>query len=82
MVGKFDKPKPWDEDPNLDRWAVEKFDPSWNEGGMVDVTSFSTLFPEYRGVYLQFCIFFSRLLFGSWESVCKGKEKISVELFD
>ncbi|KAF3438275.1 hypothetical protein FNV43_RR21036 [Rhamnella rubrinervis] len=53
MVGMFDKPKPWDEDPNLDRWAVEKFDPSWNEGGMVDVTSFSTLFPEYRGKYLQ-----------------------------
>ncbi|KAF3433351.1 hypothetical protein FNV43_RR24453 [Rhamnella rubrinervis] len=53
MVGKFDKPKPWDQDPNGDRWEVEKFDPSWNEGGMVDVTSFSTLFPEYRGKYLQ-----------------------------
>lgn len=47
--GKHDKPKPWDEDPNIDRWKVDKFDPSWNEGGMLEVSSFSTLFPEYRG---------------------------------
>ena len=47
--GKHDKPKPWDEDPNIDRWKVEKFDPSWNEGGMLEVSSFSTLFPAYRG---------------------------------
>lgn len=47
--GKHDKPKPWDEDPNIDRWTVEKFDPSWNEGGMLEVSSFSTLFPVYRG---------------------------------
>lgn len=47
--GKHDKPKPWDEDPNIDHWKVEKFDPSWNEGGMLEVSSFSTLFPQYRG---------------------------------
>ncbi|KAG7012057.1 mis3 [Cucurbita argyrosperma subsp. argyrosperma] len=51
--GKHDKPKPWDEDPNIDRWKVEKFDPSWNEGGMLEVSSFSTLFPVYREKYLQ-----------------------------
>ncbi|XP_023511730.1 KRR1 small subunit processome component homolog [Cucurbita pepo subsp. pepo] len=51
--GKHDKPKPWDEDPNIDRWTVEKFDPSWNEGGMLEVSSFSTLFPVYREKYLQ-----------------------------
>ncbi|KAJ3684770.1 hypothetical protein LUZ61_013934 [Rhynchospora tenuis] len=51
--GKHDKPKPWDEDPNIDRWKVEKFDPSWNEGGMLEVSSFSTLFPQYREKYLQ-----------------------------
>ncbi|XP_061950188.1 KRR1 small subunit processome component [Populus nigra] len=50
--GKHDKPKPWDEDPNIDRWKIEKFDPSWNQGGMVDVSSFSTLFPKYREKYL------------------------------
>lgn len=46
---KHRKPKPWDDDPNIDRWTIEKFDPSWNEGGMLEVTSFSTLFPQYRG---------------------------------
>ncbi|XP_057948110.1 KRR1 small subunit processome component homolog [Malania oleifera] len=51
--GKHDKPKPWDEDPTIDHWKVEKFDPSWNEGGMLEVSSFSTLFPAYREKYLQ-----------------------------
>ncbi|PKU75141.1 hypothetical protein MA16_Dca018408 [Dendrobium catenatum] len=51
--GKHDKPKPWDEDPNIDHWKVEKFDPSWNETGMLEVSSFSTLFPQYREKYLQ-----------------------------
>lgn len=51
--GKHDKPKPWDEDPNIDHWKVEKFDPSWNEEGMLEVSSFSTLFPQYREKYLQ-----------------------------
>ncbi|KAL0561371.1 hypothetical protein IC582_001796 [Cucumis melo] len=51
--GKHDKPKPWDEDPNIDRWKVEKFDPSWNEAGMLEVSSFSTLFPVYREKYLR-----------------------------
>lgn len=51
--GKHDKPKPWDDDPNIDRWKIEKFDPSWNESGMLEVSSFSTLFPIYREKYLQ-----------------------------
>lgn len=51
--GKHDKPKPWDEDPNIDRWKIEKFDPSWNESGLVAESSFSTLFPAYREKYLQ-----------------------------
>jgi ribosomal RNA assembly protein len=51
--GKHDKPKPWDEDPSIDHWKIEKFDPSWNESGMLEVSSFSTLFPQYREKYLQ-----------------------------
>ncbi|KMZ66967.1 KRR1 small subunit processome component-like protein [Zostera marina] len=51
--GKHDKPKPWDDDPNIDHWKIDKFDPSWNESGMLEVTTFSTLFPEYRAKYLQ-----------------------------
>ncbi|KAI3496558.1 hypothetical protein L1887_38923 [Cichorium endivia] len=50
--GKHDKPKPWD-DETVDHWKVEKFDPSWNEGGLLEVSSFSTLFPQYREKYLQ-----------------------------
>nr|GMD24198.1 KRR1 small subunit processome component [Ipomoea batatas] len=52
--GKHDKPKPWD-DPSIDHWKVEKFDPSWNESGMLEVSSFSTLFPQYIEKYLQQC---------------------------
>ncbi|XP_052182534.1 KRR1 small subunit processome component homolog [Diospyros lotus] len=51
--GKHDKPKPWDEDPNIDHWKIQKFDPSWNDTGMLEVSSFSTLFPQYREKYLQ-----------------------------
>ncbi|KAK6928838.1 Krr1, KH1 domain [Dillenia turbinata] len=45
--GKHDKRKPW-HDPSIDHWKIKKFDPSWNEGGMLEISSFSTLFPEYR----------------------------------
>ncbi|KAF2560642.1 hypothetical protein F2Q70_00014131 [Brassica cretica] len=44
--GKHDKPKPWDDDPNIDRWTIEKFDPAWNPTGMLEVSTFSTLFPK------------------------------------
>ncbi|EYU27544.1 hypothetical protein ABFS82_13G148400 [Erythranthe guttata] len=52
--GKHDKEKPWD-DPSIDHWKIEKFDPSWNESGMLEVSTFSTLFPQYREKYLQEC---------------------------
>lgn len=52
--GKHDKDKPWD-DPSIDHWKVDKFEPSWNEPGMLEVSSFSTLFPQYREKYLQEC---------------------------
>ncbi|XP_073061588.1 KRR1 small subunit processome component [Primulina eburnea] len=52
--GKHDKDKPWD-DPSIDHWKIDKFDPSWNEPGMLEVSSFSTLFPQYREKYLQEC---------------------------
>lgn len=51
--GKHRKPKPWDDDPNIDRWTIEKFDPAWNPTGMLEVSTFSTLFPQYREKYLQ-----------------------------
>ncbi|KAG9446144.1 hypothetical protein H6P81_012272 [Aristolochia fimbriata] len=51
--GKHDKPKPWDDDPNIDRWKIEPFDPSDNQGGLLEVSEFSVLFPRYREKYLQ-----------------------------
>ncbi|CAM6082643.1 unnamed protein product [Calypogeia fissa] len=50
--GKHDKPKPWDT-PDIDHWKLEPFDPSWNEGGFLEESSFSTLFPQYREKYLR-----------------------------
>ncbi|XP_058095042.1 KRR1 small subunit processome component [Magnolia sinica] len=50
--GKHDKPKPWD-DPSIDHWKIDKFDPSWNEGGMLESSFFDVLFPQYREKYLQ-----------------------------
>lgn len=46
--GKHDKPKPWDTD-DIQHWKLEKFDPSYNAGGMLEESSFATLFPAYRG---------------------------------
>ncbi|XP_030975401.1 KRR1 small subunit processome component homolog [Quercus lobata] len=48
--GKHDKPKPWDDDPNIDRWKIEKFDLSRNETGMLEVSGFQLLCAEK---YLQ-----------------------------
>ncbi|KAG0622986.1 hypothetical protein M758_3G139500 [Ceratodon purpureus] len=50
--GKHDKPKPWDTD-DIEHWKLEKFDPTCNEGGMLEESSFATLFPAYREKYLR-----------------------------
>ncbi|MCO5582631.1 hypothetical protein L7F22_036529 [Adiantum nelumboides] len=50
--GKHDKPKPWDT-PDIDHWKLEPFQPAWNEGGLLEESSFCTLFPQYREKYLQ-----------------------------
>ncbi|KAH7299193.1 hypothetical protein KP509_25G076800 [Ceratopteris richardii] len=50
--GKHDKPKPWDT-PDIDHWKIEPFQPAWNEGGLLEESSFCTLFPQYREKYLQ-----------------------------
>ena len=50
---KYTKDKPWDNDPNLDKWAIEEFKPEHNPHGMVEESSFSCLFPQYREKYIK-----------------------------
>ncbi|CAI5502621.1 unnamed protein product [Closterium sp. Naga37s-1] len=49
---KYRKPKPWDTD-DVEHWKVDKFDPSWNPTGLLEESSFATLFPQYREKYLR-----------------------------
>jgi ribosomal RNA assembly protein len=51
---KYRKEKPWDNDPNIDKWKVEEFKPEDNpNGGPVCESSFAVLFPEYRERYIR-----------------------------
>ncbi len=47
------KPKPWDNDPTLDKWKVEKFLPEENTNGLLEESSFAVLFPQFREKYLR-----------------------------
>eukprot|EP00898_Chlorokybus_atmophyticus_P001539 jgi/Chlat1/2386/Chrsp17S02650 len=53
VKGKHKKPKPWDEVEGLDRWAVVKIAPEDNPTGLLEESSFATLFPQYREKYLR-----------------------------
>ncbi|KAF8108128.1 hypothetical protein N665_0114s0021 [Sinapis alba] len=58
--GKRNKPKPWDDDPDLDRclerWKAEKkFDPAWYPSGLLEVSSFSRVYPKRREKHLLKC---------------------------
>jgi ribosomal RNA assembly protein len=51
---KYRKDKPWDNDPNIDKFHIEEFKPEDNPiGGVVDESSFSVLFPQYREKYIK-----------------------------
>ncbi|EFX04649.1 rRNA assembly protein [Grosmannia clavigera kw1407] len=53
MPSSHEKDKPWDTD-DIDKWKVEPFKPEDNVGGsFLEESSFSTLFPKYREVYLR-----------------------------
>lgn len=57
--------KPWDTD-DIDKWKVDPFTPADNAGGtFTEESSFMTLFPKYREVYLR----------QSWPLVTKALEK-------
>ncbi len=50
---RYRKDKPWDNDPNLDKWKVEKFVPEYNPHGLLEESSFAVLFPQYREKYIK-----------------------------
>lgn len=50
---RYRKDKPWDNDPTLDKWKIEEFKPEDNPSGLVEESSFATLFPQYREKYLK-----------------------------
>ncbi|TAQ84407.1 hypothetical protein B7494_g7277 [Chlorociboria aeruginascens] len=53
MPSTHKKEKPWDTD-DIDKWKVEAFAPADNAGGtFTEESSFATLFPKYREVYLR-----------------------------
>lgn len=50
---RYRKEKPWDNDPTLDKWKIEEFKPEDNPNGVVEESSFSCLFPQYREKYIK-----------------------------
>ncbi|XP_055381632.1 uncharacterized protein LOC129612151 [Condylostylus longicornis] len=49
---KHRKDKPWDT-PDIDKWKIDKFSPDDNPSGLLEESSFATLFPQYREKYLR-----------------------------
>ncbi|KAJ2983664.1 hypothetical protein NQ176_g530 [Zarea fungicola] len=65
MPSTHKKEKPWDTD-DIDKWKIEQFKPEDNVGGtFAEESSFMTLFPKYREVYLK----------EAWPLITKALEK-------
>ncbi|KAL4903663.1 hypothetical protein BDW74DRAFT_37355 [Aspergillus multicolor] len=53
MPSTNNKEKPWDTD-DIDKWKIDEFKPEDNAAGnFAEESSFATLFPKYREVYLK-----------------------------
>ncbi|KAJ0417091.1 hypothetical protein BJY00DRAFT_316205 [Aspergillus carlsbadensis] len=53
MPSTYKRDKPWDTD-DIDKWKIESFQPEDNAAGsFAEESSFATLFPKYREVYLK-----------------------------
>jgi ribosomal RNA assembly protein len=63
------KPKPWDEDPNIDHWTIPEWNPDDLPGGrMFEESAFSTLFPQYREAYLK----------QAWPSITRALKNVGI----
>ncbi|KAG5948221.1 ribosomal RNA assembly protein krr1 [Claviceps monticola] len=68
MPSTHKKEKPWDTD-DIDKWKVDTFTAKDNAGGtFTEESSFVTLFPKYREVYLK----------EAWPLVTKSLEKYGI----
>ncbi|GLI59042.1 hypothetical protein VaNZ11_000870 [Volvox africanus] len=50
--GKHRRDKPWDHE-GIDHWKTDPFKPEDNPSGLLEESSFATLFPKYREKYLR-----------------------------
>ncbi|KUJ06259.1 uncharacterized protein LY89DRAFT_633171 [Mollisia scopiformis] len=68
MPSTYKKEKPWDTD-DIDKWKVEEFKPTDNAGGtFAEESSFATLFPKYREIYLR----------EAWPLITRSLEKYGI----
>lgn len=59
--------KPWDHE-GIDHWKVEPFKPEDNPSGLLEESSFATLFPKYRERYLR----------EVWPAVTKALKEVGI----
>ncbi|KAL4897925.1 hypothetical protein BDV59DRAFT_52164 [Aspergillus ambiguus] len=68
MPSTYKRDKPWDT-PDIDKWKVEPFKPEDNAAGsFAEESSFATLFPKYREVYLK----------EAWPVITRALEKTGI----
>ncbi|CZT06189.1 probable KRR1 protein, required for 40S ribosome biogenesis [Rhynchosporium agropyri] len=68
MPSTHKKEKPWDTD-DIDKWKLEEFKPDDNAGGtFAEESSFATLFPKYREIYLR----------EAWPLITRSLEKYGI----
>lgn len=69
MPSTHNRDKPWDT-PDIDKWRIDEFKPEDNASGLpfAEESSFMTLFPKYREIYLK----------QIWPDVTKALDKFHV----